>query len=285
MKNFLFWFLSVVITLTAVVYQRITGPTNPKRVSFKLENSEFKAKFPRSLETLVTLEEASKGEYGNRMSKIELTIDSLPQTASIIVKYRRFPGDDTLHTAIVQNNSGKLSFSLPSQPPAGKLIYYPVINYNGSETVLEKEEGIIVRFKSPVPAFVLVPHILLMFIAMLFANYAGITAFPAPDKSVKIARYVILTLGIGGLILGPVVQKFAFGAYWTGWPFGEDLTDNKTLVAFIVWVVAYLINKRTRAGKYLLIIAAIVTLIVYSIPHSTAGSEYDYNKGAVVTGR
>jgi len=285
MKNFLFWFLAVVITLTAVVYQRITGPTNPKRVSFLLDDREFKAKFPRSLETMVTLDEASKGEYGNRMTNIETDIDSLPEDATITVMFKRFPGTDTLQTAIAKNSKGKLTFDLPSQPPAGKLIYYPVIKYKGSELVLEEEDGIVVRFKSPVPAFVLIPHILLMFIAMLFANYSGITAYPATDKSVKIAKYVILTLGIGGLILGPLVQKYAFGAFWTGWPFGEDLTDNKTLIAFIVWVVAYLINKRSRVRKYLLVIAAVVTLIVYSIPHSTAGSEFDYKQGTVVTGR
>ncbi len=41
------------------------------------------------------------------------------------------------------------------------------------------------------------------------------------------------TLGlllVGGMILGPVVQKYAFGVFWTGVPWGWDLTDNKTLV-------------------------------------------------------
>jgi hypothetical protein len=285
MKNFLYWFFAVIITLSAVVYQRVTGPTNPKRVTFLLENREYKTKFTRSLETHVTLEDASKGNFGDYMSNVEFQIDSLPKETIITIKYRRYPGEDTLKSVTALYNNGKWQFTLPSQPPAGKLIYYPVINHNGSEQILEEHEGIVVRFKSPVPAFVLIPHILLMFIAMLLANYSGITSYLATDKSVKYAGFVILTLGVGGLILGPVVQKYAFGSFWTGWPFGEDLTDNKTLVAFVVWVVAYLINKKTRARKYLLIIAAIVTLIVYSIPHSTAGSEYDYNKGAVVTGR
>lgn len=96
---------------------------------------------------------------------------------------------------------------------------------------------------------------------------------------------VIILLGVGGLILGPMVQKYAFDAYWTGWPFGEDLTDNKTLVAFIVWVVAWLLNRKKGSRKYMYIIAALVMLLVYSIPHSTAGSEYDHTKGEVVTGR
>ena len=124
-----------------------------------------------------------------------------------------------------------------------------------------------------------------MFIAMLFSNFTGIAAY---FKKIRIERYalaVIILLGVGGLILGPMVQKYAFDAYWTGWPFGEDLTDNKTLVAFIVWVVAWLLNRKKGSRKYMYIIAALVMLLVYSIPHSTAGSEYDHTKGEVVTGR
>jgi hypothetical protein len=40
------------------------------------------------------------------------------------------------------------------------------------------------------------------------------------------------------MILGPVVQYYAFGEFWTGVPFGWDLTDNKTLVAVIFWALA-----------------------------------------------
>ena len=36
------------------------------------------------------------------------------------------------------------------------------------------------------------------------------------------------------------VQKAAFGAYWTGFPFGYDLTDNKTVLMWLAWVLAAL---------------------------------------------
>ncbi len=285
MKNLLYWILAVLITLTAVVYQRVTGPTNAKKVNFSINDRKYKAKFPRSLETLVTLEEAKAGVKFNKVSKAEFKIDSLPVGTLLSVKYRRYPGNDSLQSAQIIFTDGRYTFDLPSQPPAGKIIYYPVIFYNGEELILERDSGIIVRFKSPVPSLVLIPHVLLMFFAMLLANYSGITALLSYKKSLKYSFYVIITLGIGGLIFGPIVQKYAFGAYWTGWPMGEDLTDNKTLIAFLFWVVAYLLNRKDKVRGYLLLIAAIVTLMIYSIPHSTAGSEYDYNKGAVVTGK
>jgi hypothetical protein len=82
----------------------------------------------------------------------------------------------------------------------------------------------------------------------------------------------------GGLILGPVVQKYAFDAYWTGFPFGHDLTDNKTAVAFIGWLIAFLMYKKSNQPKRWALFASILLLIVYLIPHSVLGSELDYKK-------
>ena len=51
------------------------------------------------------------------------------------------------------------------------------------------------------------------------------------------------------MILGPLTQYYAFGALWTGFPFGIDLTDNKTLIALIGWIIAAFMLKRfEKAG-------------------------------------
>jgi hypothetical protein len=88
---------------------------------------------------------------------------------------------------------------------------------------------------------------------------------------------------VGGMILGPIVQKYAFGAFWTGWPFGYDLTDNKTLIMWIVWVAATLVlwkrpAARGWAGRGAILSAAAVMMVVYVIPHSLRGSELDYGE-------
>jgi hypothetical protein len=94
----------------------------------------------------------------------------------------------------------------------------------------------------------------------------------------KLMLYTIATLIIGGFILGPLVQKFAFNEYWTGVPFGFDLTDNKTLIAFIGWMVAFIAHYKSKNPKYWILGAAILMLVVYLIPHSVLGSELDYSK-------
>jgi len=79
-----------------------------------------------------------------------------------------------------------------------------------------------------------------------------------------------------GLVLGPLVQKAAFGAYWTGFPLGRDLTDTKTAMAVAVW--AWAAFRRDHSKTWPLLVASLVTLLVFSLPHSLLGSEIDWRK-------
>ena len=94
-------------------------------------------------------------------------------------------------------------------------------------------------------------------------------------------------MSTGGLVLGPIVQKYAFGAYWTGFPWGYDLTDNKLLIMWVVWLIACVwMGGKPRAdgknsaglGRFGVILASVVMVGVYLIPHSMQGSELDYDK-------
>ena len=102
-------------------------------------------------------------------------------------------------------------------------------------------------------------------------------------KDRQLPRLAWITLGlltVGGMILGPLVQKYAFGALWTGWPYGYDLTDNKTLLMWLVWIVAcaVMLKGRERVNRWAGILAALAMTAVYVIPHSARGSQLDYSK-------
>jgi hypothetical protein len=90
---------------------------------------------------------------------------------------------------------------------------------------------------------------------------------------------------VGGMVLGPIVQKYAFGAYWTGFPWGYDLTDNKTLIMWLAWIAACAVLGRPRRkdvpgwkGRLTVFAAAAVMTVVYLIPHSLRGSQLDYTQ-------
>jgi hypothetical protein len=83
---------------------------------------------------------------------------------------------------------------------------------------------------------------------------------------------------IGGFIFGPIVQKYAFGEFWTGFPFGHDLTDNKILIGFIGWLLALIALYKFTNPKRWIVFASILMFIIFLIPHSLLGSELNYNE-------
>jgi uncharacterized membrane protein len=108
-----------------------------------------------------------------------------------------------------------------------------------------------------------------------------ITALEAIFRRKNVYLFTWLTVIfflVSGIILGPMIQKYAFGAFWTGWPFGQDLTDNKTLVSMIIWIITLFVLRKNRENRVWPIIAFAVMLIVFLIPHSVLGSEIDFTK-------
>jgi hypothetical protein len=132
---------------------------------------------------------------------------------------------------------------------------------------------VITRFKGEVPGYFLIPHITFMFLAMLFSTRTGLEGLRRESQPRFYAWATIISLFIGGIIFGSIVQKYAFGAYWTGFPFGTDLTDNKTLIALMGWIAATIAVEKNRRTKLWVLIAAFFMLVIFAIPHSLFGSE------------
>jgi hypothetical protein len=193
------------------------------------------------------------------------------------IAWRRYPTNDPLALLPMVREGDALKAALPHQPPAGKLEYQLRLS-RGAEAALFPARPAITRFKGAVPNAVIVPHVVAMFTGMLVANAAGLLALRGEKRLFSISIVAVVLLALGGLFLGPLVQKAAFGAYWTGWPFGTDLTDNKTAVAVLAWVVAAYRARGGRDARLAVGVAALVTLAVFMVPHSAWGSQVDWSK-------
>ncbi|MCB0497798.1 MAG: hypothetical protein KDC79_16775 [Cyclobacteriaceae bacterium] len=269
MKKVALWVLAVVITLAAVIYQRMTGPTYPKRARVELNGKEYKLKLIRS-------------HGGTSDAPVELNLD--PGFKATLY-YKFFPNleNEEWEAIDFKQMEEKLVADLPNQPPAGKLMYYIDVATSKGIVSIFKEDPVVIRFKGDVPALILIPHIFLMFFSMMLANVAGLFAIAGIERYKIYTNLTFIFLLLGGMILGPIVQLYAFGDLWTGVPFGWDLTDNKTLIAFLFWLAAVAGNRK-KQRPYLTILAAVVGLLVYSIPHSMFGSELDRASGVVTQG-
>lgn len=261
MKKFAYWLIAIIITLVLSIYQRMTGPTNPKRVNIELNGESYRQRLPRS------------GVQADEIVKL----NGVPANASAQLHYRRYPTTDDYTTVDFNWNENQWQAALPAQPVAGKLQYY--ITVDG--TNYPADEPLVIRFRNDVPASILVPHILFMFAAMLFAVYTFLLVITRKEYS-RWLKITVATLFVGGFIMGPLVQHVAFGPWWTGFPFGTDLTDNKTLISFLCFLVA-LTTLKWKYNKWLVALAVLLMVVVFSIPHSAYGSEYDYSNQQIST--
>ncbi len=268
MKKVLVGVLAFILTMATAYYQRVTGPTYPDNIKFDYNGKTVALSLPRTHETT-----------GDCPVHIPLTNPNWKVT----MFYKLYPVGETYTSVDFTTDSNSFVTTLPVQPEAGKVMYYVQISENGKVIFSNEDKPNIVRYKGAVPLGILIPHISCMFLTLFFSFFILLRII----TKLKFKPYVyvaIILLFCGGIILGPIVQKYAFNEYWAGVPYGWDLTDNKTLIAFIFWIIAFFLNFKKRSNKISVIVAIVVTLVIFSIPHSMFGSQYNYETGKVVQG-
>lgn len=269
-KKVIIWIAAALLTAAASIYQRTTGPTYPKEEKVILNGDTYSLRFIRS-------------HGGDTDAEIILPIKDSSVKAEIHYKFFPPHEGEEWKTLPFEKHEDGIAAKLPHQPPAGKLMYKLSLRDNTNTIQLFENEPTVIRYKGAVPTWVLLLHVIFIFAAMLVANTAGLfAAFKIPKFRLHTTIAFILFI-IGGMILGPIVQKYAFNEFWAGVPFGWDLTDNKMLIAMVMWLAAFLANRK-KERPALTIAAAVVTLVIFLIPHSMFGSELDRTTGEITQG-
>ncbi len=278
LSSALLWILAILITLAVFTYQDKTGPTYPLEGTLETEAGPVHFKFLRS-ETI-----------GNDLAIVLL--DPVPEGISGYVKYRRYKSNDPWQTRPLTRDTfsfsrhGKteiltgLGAKLPSlHERAGKYEYFVYLQVNdGPPFSVTGDKPIYARYKGAVPMAVLAVHVLIIFLSMLLAMRTVLGAWAGlPYRGLIWAT--LISFFLGAFLFGPWVQWYAFGVWWSGIPFGYDWTDNKVLLELAAWIGAAWANRGERRNPKSVYIAGLVTLLVYFIPHSLFGSEYDYRTG------
>jgi hypothetical protein len=262
-KSILLWVIAFVLTVITAAYQRITGPTYPVSGKAFLGDELIEYRLDRT--------HGGEGDH-------PISININDQTICGELYWKRFKTDDEWTAVEMQRRDGKLIASLPHQPPAGKLLYKIILQKDITVITLPEEGGVVIRFKGDVPILFLIPHIIFIFGAMLLSTRTGLEYFNEGKKFKTLTILTFIFVIIGGFISGPIAQYYAFGEFWTGIPFGHDLTDNKILIGFTGWLLALIAIYKFKNPKRWIVFASILMFIIFLIPHSVLGSELDYSQ-------
>lgn len=276
----LLWLLAGLVTVACFAYQDTTGPTYPLEGSVDTPAGSV-AYFCMRSETIgrdlavVLLEPVPTGVRGGWVeyrryashddwSRLELARGSFP--------YSRRGRHGTL---------AGLGAALPSLTErAGKYEYQVLVDVGAGEPLsLTGDRLVRARYKAAVPSWALALHILAIFASLTLAARTVLEVVAGGDGR-TLMWATIVSLLLGGFAFGPLVQYHAFGVWWSGVPFGYDWTDNKVLVELAAWLAAAWFNRGGRRHRPAVVVAGLVTALVYFIPHSVFGSEFDYRTGS-----
>ena len=153
------------------------------------------------------------------------------------VHYRRYPLDEPFRESAMSREGGTL-VGLAADPAPGRQarVLRHARARPGARCGCPRASPSSCASRATCRRCVLIPHVVAMFVVDDDRRSAPRSRRPsAAPEARRYAWVAVVRIAIGGLVLGPIVQKYAFGAFWTGWPFGADLTDNKTLAMWLAW--------------------------------------------------
>lgn len=174
--SLILWTAAFFITVGVAVFQRVTGPTYPASGTVRFGHDDVAFRFERS--------HAGGGDA-------PVLIPVRDPEAGGVVRWRRHGTGEAWVEMPMARGGGALLAALPHQPPGGKLDYRVVLRRGPLSAALPPGGPVTIRFRGEVPAAVLFPHILAMFLAMLLSTRAGLEAFAAPSGFAGLVRWTI----------------------------------------------------------------------------------------------
>ena len=207
-----------------------------------------------------------------------------------LVFYSEGDGIPPYRLEMTRSGGGRWEARLPARDKGERLSYAISFMQDGAAVArIPEGEGsfLLVKYKGTVMSAVLILHVVFMFAAFYFmvqGLWSAVGILKGSERkadAVSNARWVLVCSFVGGWPLGFILNYQAFGYLWEGYPFGYDITDNKTQVMFIFWLVSLLLvrgsffglgEERDRLGARgfaaAVIISFAVSLLLFIVPHS-----------------
>jgi hypothetical protein len=185
---------------------------------------------------------------------------------------------------------GRFETRFPDLGMGARVRYAITVETSGGDSIRlpdNHEKFFLVKFKGAASKVVLVLHILFMFasfffmVLALFGAIRILRGLEGKRSTVAAARWVLFLSFVGGWPLGFLLNYQTFGVLWEGYPFGSDITDSKTQVMFVFWLVSLLLVRgslmgrgeesdriNARAFAWAIVTSFIVSLALFVLPHS-----------------
>lgn len=203
--------------------------------------------------------------------------------------YSQPSGQEVARVEMAGDGAGSYSGFLPDSGKGERLLYsFEVVTQAGRPIALPGDgSSVLLKYKGEVSTLVLVLHVIFMFGSFFFMVLAGLYAIDllrglgGKRSTAIMVRWLMIFIFIGGWPLGFILNRQRFGPVWEGFPFGWDVTDNKTQIMLVIWIVTILLARGSFFGigkekdlvgeagfARAVILSLVLSLAIFLIPHS-----------------
>lgn len=212
------------------------------------------------------------------------------QKAALVIRWMKPPSTEIQGRTMFEIRPGVYEGCLPPMEKGAKITYWIAArNVEQATARVPADDGKfgVLKYKGEASTIVIVAHVVFMFAAFFFMAMSALAAVDIlrgrEDKTnaVRAARWALATSFVGGWPLGFMLNYQTFGQLWEGFPFGYDITDNKTQVIFVLWLAVMLLSwgsfvgggeEKDRLGRRAFATAIVacflVSLALFVVPHS-----------------
>ncbi|GEM_PF-3587324 len=138
-----------------------------------------------------------------------------------------------------------------------------------------------VTCKGGVSHALLLAHIGAMFLGLVFLVLVAFRCLVYLKKgasllsATRMVKWATFFIFLGGVPLGMLVERKVFGTWWEGWPFGRDVTDTKTGLILLWWILLSFLapdperasQKKARTWAWAVLVCLVLTVALYVVPH------------------
>jgi len=168
---------------------------------------------------------------------LRVTVGAAPEVTGT-VRWRHTQANEPFQGLTMLRDGNVLVSLLPALPAGGRIEYQLVLVGPFGLARIPPDEPVAVRARGPAAALVTLPYLAVALLSVLVGVRAGLAALFARPEARLLTWATAGCVTVGGMILGPLVQRSTLGAFWGGWPFGPDAVDNGALVVWLAWAVA-----------------------------------------------
>jgi len=280
--------ICIVLTIGLFLFSLYIGPNKPYIVEGKLGAISLEHTAPRGATYAIPGDRDKTEEEIRKLGAVTLEVIARPAPGKNeeipLVLQGRVQGEKRWEVfpasgrEVRADGSAVLFYTVPGFPWTTRVEYrFVTPAARGTRVVLVRDDGkpMLLKFKGPVPAGVLIPHIILMFAAvclLMMAMWAAAGTICGRDvpSAPRLARWAWYSMFLGGVPFGMAMNYYAFDVFWEAVPFGRDITDNKTQVALVFWGLAavFLTRRPGKQAGIFALAAGFLSLAMYLIPHS-----------------